>query len=538
MSDEEMSDEEMELNKQGAWMSKCSMNKFDIPSSIREILTDQFGIQAKDISVEYKMYQKSSFEAEIIDIKSTASRFPDQETFRASLKLNEKAENGENNNFGDGRKSPLMIPGNVLCVYGDKTLNEAIAYYSYADKNTLPKRWREIKGKKILKSHKECETFIRMIIYKSSKKDVKDIRSIPKCIQKPMNEINSELDPEKLEIFEDQKEKLKQIIERNYHLKMGGNPILFNGEMIQGKSRFDPKYIKVEEGGDQDLMTANLTFHMDTSGKIETEIDCGEMKGWINILTKKLKVKKHPPKNIRQIGSATMHTYYVDIGVDGIDTSKDDQTISIYRDDIIIADVPLRSHFEKASQLRSDFHYKGGDNIFELCPNKTKSTLTDKMMETVLKIIRHGTDEIFPSYKNKTITPREETDEQHGEPEMERDNIIEERRDLNPKDRETSWDKLYGAGRDATCITCNSQMINVFDTNKFQWGHIIPHSKGGPCEISNMIPICRGCNASMGNHHMFSWVKNNKSREVYNNFITKIEPYLGPDKYSENADYD
>ena len=45
-------------------------------------------------------------------------------------------------------------------------------------------------------------------------------------------------------------------------------------------------------------------------------------------------------------------------------------------------------------------------------------------------------------------------------------------------------------------------------------------------DISNMIPICRQCNASMGNNHMFSWVQNNKSDEVYNNFIKKIETYL------------
>ena len=47
-----------------------------------------------------------------------------------------------------------------------------------------------------------------------------------------------------------------------------------------------------------------------------------------------------------------------------------------------------------------------------------------------------------------------------------------------------------------------------------------------------MIPICKGCNLSMGNTHMFSWVKNNKSEEVIGNFHKRIENYLGTEGYN------
>ena len=192
----------MEINTDEPWKSKCSMNKFDIEAALREILTDQFGIEASNISLIFKIYQKSSFTAKIIDIKSTGSCFPDEKTFKASLKLNEKAKNGENNNFGDGRKSPLMIFDNVLVAYGDKQLNLVDVYYSYSEKDTLPKKFKGIKEKKILRSHEDCETFIRIVIYKSSKKDITGIRAIHKCIHKPMGEIDFQLDPENQEIFE------------------------------------------------------------------------------------------------------------------------------------------------------------------------------------------------------------------------------------------------------------------------------------------------------------------------------------------------
>ena len=546
---------EMKVCTKGMWKSKCQSHDFNENSAIKEILNNLFSLGAENISVGYTKYTRSSFEADIWEVKSDKSKFLNEKEFNESLELCKTNESGENNNFGDGRKSPLMIAGNILTIYGDTTLNTVVAHYSSKDKNHMPledytDKFIEDNKDKILSLYNKSETFIRFIRFEHDSRSLEEhgidkILPLQKCCTRSFQNLYNVSEKQQSEFVEKERN-FKKMIERDYAAK-SNRGLYFQGEEVVGKPRFKEEYVKVEQGGGKDLITFSVKIYKEKIKEtFEYEIqgmsgvpEHKEIKGWLNIKNKKLKEKKTGNgKGLEFVGCAEIRVYYIDKSIPDIETGKKDQTIAIYREGMIIADVPLRQSvgLEKASQLRADFVYQGSDDIFELRPNKTKTTFKLKVMDSISKFIRYGTEEIFPSYKNKGKTSDpvpEPAPTNDPPPEPENDPNQEGRKELNGGDKEKSWDKLYGGGRNAICVTCNSQKINCFQTDKFQWAHILAHSKGGECNIDNMIPICRNCNSSMGNTHMFTWVKGNKSEEVIINFIEKMRNYSGEEKYRE-----
>jgi hypothetical protein len=65
--------------------------------------------------------------------------------------------------------------------------------------------------------------------------------------------------------------------------------------------------------------------------------------------------------------------------------------------------------------------------------------------------------------------------------------------------RQQVWIKYAKTKLEIKCICCNLNSINAFT---FECGHIIPSSKGGKCNINNLVPICSLCNKSMGNTNL------------------------------------
>lgn len=65
--------------------------------------------------------------------------------------------------------------------------------------------------------------------------------------------------------------------------------------------------------------------------------------------------------------------------------------------------------------------------------------------------------------------------------------------------RQQIWVKYIGKKYETLCSCCNINIINCFT---FECGHIVAHSKGGLCNINNLIPICGVCNKSMGNMNL------------------------------------
>lgn len=72
--------------------------------------------------------------------------------------------------------------------------------------------------------------------------------------------------------------------------------------------------------------------------------------------------------------------------------------------------------------------------------------------------------------------------------------------------RQKVWFKYSNNKLNIKCICCNMNEINSFN---FECGHIQPASKGGQCNIDNLVPICSLCNKSMGNLNMKHFMKQN-----------------------------
>jgi hypothetical protein len=71
--------------------------------------------------------------------------------------------------------------------------------------------------------------------------------------------------------------------------------------------------------------------------------------------------------------------------------------------------------------------------------------------------------------------------------------------------RQQVWTKYAKTKLEIKCICCNLNSINAFT---FECGHIIPSSKGGKCNIKNLVPICSLCNKSMGNTNLKEFMSN------------------------------
>lgn len=65
--------------------------------------------------------------------------------------------------------------------------------------------------------------------------------------------------------------------------------------------------------------------------------------------------------------------------------------------------------------------------------------------------------------------------------------------------REQVWLARFGRVFEHKCyVTWCKNTITVFD---FESGHNIPESKGGATDLTNLYPICRKCNGSMGDRY-------------------------------------
>jgi len=75
-----------------------------------------------------------------------------------------------------------------------------------------------------------------------------------------------------------------------------------------------------------------------------------------------------------------------------------------------------------------------------------------------------------------------------------------------PKKLKTdTWNKYIGRKHgEALCICCRADCIGQ---SNFHAGHIISEFNGGKITVDNILPICAGCNSSMGTKNMDSFIK-------------------------------
>lgn len=75
--------------------------------------------------------------------------------------------------------------------------------------------------------------------------------------------------------------------------------------------------------------------------------------------------------------------------------------------------------------------------------------------------------------------------------------------------REQIWEKYIGDKAKAKCPVCQTIDIKM---SGFSAGHIIPESKGGDTNITNLIPICSTCNCRMSTMDLFEYTLKNFMR--------------------------
>jgi len=66
------------------------------------------------------------------------------------------------------------------------------------------------------------------------------------------------------------------------------------------------------------------------------------------------------------------------------------------------------------------------------------------------------------------------------------------------------WRKYFNNTIDGICVCCKIESISY---GNFDCGHVVAEKNGGLLELSNLRPICRKCNTSMGTKNMDEFIK-------------------------------
>jgi len=103
-----------------------------------------------------------------------------------------------------------------------------------------------------------------------------------------------------------------------------------------------------------------------------------------------------------------------------------------------------------------------------------------------------------------------------------------------PRDlRAEVWEASNPQQTQAQCwVGCGAQ-ITPFN---FHCGHIRAEKHGGLLQLNNLRPVCKRCNSSMGEHHMFNFIAAHGFRKVPG-FPRKLGPQWGPQTKLEYGYY-
>lgn len=82
---------------------------------------------------------------------------------------------------------------------------------------------------------------------------------------------------------------------------------------------------------------------------------------------------------------------------------------------------------------------------------------------------------------------------------------VRRKKAIPKKIKNEAWDRCFGAEKGtATCPCCQSAVI---DAKNHDAGHIVAEKNGGLVTVDNIVPICRGCNLSMGTHNLADYME-------------------------------
>ena len=103
--------------------------------------------------------------------------------------------------------------------------------------------------------------------------------------------------------------------------------------------------------------------------------------------------------------------------------------------------------------------------------------------------------------------------------------MLNGRQCIAAKTRKAVWDTYVGPNKTETrCFCCRTQKITLFsNVNHYQCGHILSDKEGGKPVVDNLLPICQGCNSTMGAVHWDKYVE-------YNDLPLRVRGYPVLDK--------
>ena len=122
---------------------------------------------------------------------------------------------------------------------------------------------------------------------------------------------------------------------------------------------------------------------------------------------------------------------------------------------------------------------------------------------SMMRLYFHGSCELKDTNDTKIIT-QEKTIIIHQKTKIPKKQIVEAL-------KTSVWNKYIGADKgNAPCYVCQTTTISQ---REFDTGHVLAEINGGQTNLSNLRPICRKCNLSMGASNMETFIQKYFTRE-------------------------
>ena len=127
---------------------------------------------------------------------------------------------------------------------------------------------------------------------------------------------------------------------------------------------------------------------------------------------------------------------------------------------------------------------------------------------------------VQPQPQHRAALPPLRILNQDDEVERERDpetgsRILKKRKCVPRNIRTQLWDKYFQT-TSAKCPICSAD----FNINSMHSGHIVSVMNGGSDTLTNLLPICAGCNGAMGSENMNSFVKRYYQKDMVFNLTS------------------
>lgn len=106
--------------------------------------------------------------------------------------------------------------------------------------------------------------------------------------------------------------------------------------------------------------------------------------------------------------------------------------------------------------------------------------------------------------------------------------LVKSRKKSIPKKiKSDSWNKYIGEDKGQGDCFCCGETIN---SKSFHAGHIISEHNGGEIIVDNIIPVCSGCNLSMGKKNMVEFIQDH-----YPNQLDRFHNRMNKDLYESES---